>query len=107
MDVPDIYMKLGDLQLWIELKAAKDNEALKLRPGQINWITKHGAGAMLLIRQLTNDGRHRQWVALDHLGVALLRHLRRPTPDIVVASLSCRVSEGDLEGLLHETGRET
>lgn len=91
VDVPDVYYKLNGTPGWIELKAAKDNETIKLRPGQLNWITRHGPGAHLIIRQLDHRGRHRQWIGVDCYRTGWLKHLHRPTPDTLILSLPCVV----------------
>ena len=102
-DVPDISFAYLGQHGWIELKAAKDNEAIKLRPGQLNWMLKRGGNAFLIIRQLDDKGRHRQWVGVDNPRLGRLRHLRRPTPDTLVASIPCMTDtsfERVLRGLL-------
>ena len=90
-DVPDISFAYMDHHGWIELKTAKDNEVIKLRPGQINWLLKRGGHSFLMVRQLDDRGRHRQWVGVDSFGLSLLRHLHRATPDTLVASIECVV----------------
>ena len=86
VDVPDIYFVYRGHMGWIELKAATDTGVVAIRPGQINWIVRHGPGAYLVIRRVDGKGRHIGWLGMTSRQVVVLRHLRRPTLNVLLGT---------------------
>lgn len=91
---------------WIELKAAITGEAIKLRPGQINWMVKRGGHVYLVIRELNKDKSHSRWVGVHGGAIREFQCAGRIVSRDVAEhplAISGESFKGVLEALLRQT----